>query len=555
MSISQLLIQNNYDTFSNTHTCGDLIAGKITDLSNGTVSLWDATVVYSTGNIVVHMFCIYSSIGDNNLNNEPVQNSAFWVKISNPRSKSIYVVDSENGSDDIAANTCLSYPYQSINAAINQAVVDRAGDDTKIFTVILTLNNIPYTLPGTISTNNFKIMTLFNQNFVDDPIIEELIVLTGPVVITGDQVYFENVAITWNSGITTSPMLTVSTFVYFNNCYFNQYDTDIGTASNNSVFCHMDGNIGGLQTFLNFQNCSVAASNIIEINDSVTPFPIPARLNIKGGYRRWAIHDNSVNECQIDVQTINTLGLIHTNAKVVLRNVALSFKTPLTAGLLSTATNVNAWTSLSLSSVTCATTMVPVTFVPFIKSGNCPYSFSDVNRGYLNGVEYPLSGIGSDFINSSAISTQFSQIGIGAVFINIPTIPETSLLPLGSVVSNTWGHVTKVGNLIQFNRAGIYVVHCSITIQTTQQGGQNEILNLFLSNDGIYTPTNSSVCTLTRGLVDDSGIVPSSNNCASIVLTTAANGQYGVWVRNCSQNAYNVNINNLLIEFKSSLNI
>ena len=330
MSISSLLSDNSYHLFADRLSVRELIAKKISSATGGSFSIYDATVSYSIGDVVIYNGCFYTSLIDNNVGNTPAYDSPDWMKISNLKSTKNILVNNEIGSDAKAIDDCSSYPFRTLDAAIDYANLNNPSGS---YSVILQKTGIPYQLSRDLTKQNVSIIALdgsllLNGFYGDDTTV---ITIMNPINISGKGTSFRNLRFECVDPLIDHSFL-ITNSVLFSDCNFNK------TNNTNGMFhitTSTDPNY--LVSFLILDTCyrtSTASSKILISETSLVPFLTCNCFLLNCGTRgnTFSITESSdplLSVGIMDIRCYNCPGIFYSgvNSSCTLSNCGLRFIT------------------------------------------------------------------------------------------------------------------------------------------------------------------------------------------------------------------------------------
>lgn len=469
MSISNILVPNEYDLFGRSITVRDLIADHI--LSKSTLSDWDATLSYDIGNFVIYDLSIWRSIANANLNHIPSEASVYWVRAINLYQNNVdekqVIVNQTIGSDDVNKSNVV--PFLTIQTALTFA-----GDDSYIY---VSTNDGSYAIGTlTISGINQNLATLANiGKFVNT--------LVGKLVISADAQNFVLSGFKIDSTSDVDPSVTIRSLsnTYFQDCYFDDqnniseilFDDDPDTLS-----------WGGGSTI--FYNCQSNATEINTNQITIQGNPVAGtKIYIyawRGVVRLNVIPSNSnvevyvVNCTQLSIAA-HSNGLIYCDGNLVFPN-----------DIVSTATNADPKNKLVILNSSMYDPLTS-TYSHINKTGNCPWYFHDLDADIVGNTLTGAGKYGNYFMDDLSITGDIDIGGDVAVTGNA-TVAGTLGVTLATNLGVLSADTTSVSSLA--SAGGVSGVNAAFT-GTLQVVG---ISTLGTTNAGATSATTLSTSGL-----------------------------------------------------------
>lgn len=582
MSISNLTVPNNFNLFANTFNVRDLIAEKIENRTGGAfIGPWSSEISYGEGDVVIYQGCLYSSLGNDNLNNIPNETSLFWGKISLIKSTKVYTVNSDTGDDTKAIRPCGGpYPFRTVDGALNQAVLDNPSGD---FVIFLQKANNTYEMTQGISLPNVQILCgeKYNVNVNVSSEIE---------ITSSGQVIFQNLifrADRVSPDPTSMFKIRPNGGVKFFGCTFSYFVDGIINSTIPAIEYLPNQNFSA--SGLEFDRCTFVQirlltsdlvgepmnSSILEIRDSIG---IRIQETITNEPTSNTNNIMRLTDSEVFLLSCNKTNLEFTNTR--LRS--------------DTVINSNSPNFLTFTNCTMFDRFSKNTLF-FRKLGTAQFYFTDFFRnntldiinpsalagsfdrtsgpryGYESANTYNINdlvvhngalykclvngttGVTPDYGSANwdiSNVNLLASIGTGAD-LSLLAATDSQLLLMGSEVSDPFNMVSIAANILTLRSIGTYRIELGITSATTSTAGQDSVFNIYIDKDTatpLYPGSDAST-ELTRGLVSNAVTFPSSNKIVILsIQTTSANESFGIYVRNTGAQAFDINLRNMTIE-------
>lgn len=555
------------------------------DLTTGPKYNYVSWNTYNMNDIVFYDGCIYSSLVNGNVNNVPSQTSTFWNKVSLLKNSKTYVVNNQIGNDVKAVSSCAPYPFANIDAAYDQAVLD---NPTGNFNIIIERTGLVYTLTRNLTVNNVRFLSIRSNDLGP-----AWISVPNTVLITGMSIYFNNLQFrSFKTSPDTTPMFiydsnVVAANIHFNNCSLG-YFLDNATNPNIPALIFKPNSSANLY----FTECGFNNAHYnITITDELGKPTTGGRLIISYSTSGCVVNELVVNDPGTVIGSfnvsVNNAGVNHQNnifANAFYSNVGIQ-------GDLNSSLNDPG--RISMANVNFFNAALNL-YYNFNKTGNAKFNLTDVNKSKSNIIAPSLNQIAYDvttgpqydyvawntynindlvvyngalykcLVNDTIGITPdygslnwdisnvnlLAQIDTGAN-LNLLAATDSQLLPLGTILNDSYNMIEINTNLITLKKAGTYKLLLGLTSATTTIGGQDSLFNVYVDKDTVTPayPGSDSVSEFTRGLVSNTTAYPTTNKITVLaVQTTTPNESFGLYVRNTGAQAFNINLRNLVIE-------